>query len=179
MVSCCARSRLLCWTASSPVFAFAASLRRRRGVHITRDHRRAAPASDGAACRRRAARVGTSGRALASPARHDADDVVLRRLPAGVLEVLFEREVRGVGRDDAVARAEVNYLVGQLLLLAVGAYLLHQPADAARRPQARQEVVALAAQREAQVAVDEGALAAARPARRGAAATLLRSDALR
>ena len=74
----------------------------------------------------------------------------------------LDGEVGGVGRDDAVARAEVNYLVGQLLLLAVRAYLLHQPADAPRRPESRQEVVALLRHGEVNALVCERARGSAR-----------------
>src|SRR5215204_4973934 len=125
-------------------------LRRRGGGRIVDGHGliRAADAAADAAGRgalRRA--VAAAGHGAGRGNAEDLVGVAPRAEAQAAFLGVFEREVGGVGRDDAVARAEVDDLVGQLLLLAVRAYLLHQPADAPRRPQARQELVAFGAER--------------------------------
>ena len=80
------------------------------------------------------------------------------------LSFWFERQIRRVGRHNAVARSQINNLVTQLLLFAVGANLLHQPTNATRGPQSRQKIIGLLSQWKTKIVVEES-LRCAAPAR--------------
>ncbi len=59
------------------------------------------------------------------------------------LRFILEDEPGGIGGDDAVAAGQVDDLLPELFLLAIEADLIEEVADAARRPEARDEIVLL------------------------------------
>jgi hypothetical protein len=74
--------------------------------------------------------------------------------------VLFDQEA-GVGRDDAIAHAEVHDTINEFFILTVEPDVIEQVADAPRRPQPRNEGFTTCAGREIMVGVGEGLVAAA------------------